>query len=127
MELGRLCSSLNCRPDTFSFAFVSTDTLLHAHIKSDNTALLLQLLTISPGSMYVLQYPRCGINGLEFLLKGDFDKPWALMNVMITEVMVRPPASGGAEGHWLAGPSGHHCGVVMLPRVLRGAGLTPLV
>lgn len=49
------------------------------------------------------------------------------MNVKITEVMVRPPASEGAEGHWLAGPSGHHCGMVMLPRALRGAGLTPLV
>ena len=70
-----------------------------------------QLLTVSPESMYVLQYPRCWINGLEFLLKGDFDKPWALMNAV---TRARPLASRGAEGHWLAGPSGHHCDVVTL-------------
>ena len=43
VELGRLCSFPNCRPKTSSFAFVSTATLLHAHIRSDNTVLLLQL------------------------------------------------------------------------------------
>ena len=47
------------------------------------------------------------------LIKGDFDKPWALMNAV---TRVRLLASGGAEGHWLAGPSDHHCDVVTLPQ-----------
>ena len=115
VELGRLCYSPNCRPETSSFAFVSTATLLHAHIRSDNTVLLLQLPAANSFSRINVRSTISKVldKWLEFLLKGDFDKPWALMNAV---TRARPLASGGAEGHWLAGPSGHHCDVVTLPQ-----------
>ena len=109
----------------FQFCFCLYNHPLHAHIKSDDTVLLLQLPAADNFSRINVRSTTSKVLDKWFRVptKREFQQ-----SLSTDERCHLSEASclWGAEGHWLVGPSDHHCDR-MGPRALQGAGLTPLV
>lgn len=118
------------QPDTFSFAFVSTATPLHPHIKVAATILLLQLLGADNFSGNNTRSAVFEVLGKwfnvpterEFLQTPGTDEPRSRATHALC--LWRE----GLRGTGAHTPSEHHCDAMMLPhRELTRAGLTPLI
>lgn len=93
------------QPDTFSFAFVSTATPLHPHIKVAATILLLQLLGADNFSGNNTRSAIFEVLGKWFNVPTErefLQTPGTDVSEQSDARLV--PLEGGAEGHWCTHP-----------------------